>query len=384
MDNLAHSLAGLAAAKAGLERLSPGATSLCILAANSPDADVVVLLFSDRWSFLKYHRGITHSIFGTVILALALPVIFHFLDRLIARIRGRQHKTVLNGLLLASLLVTASHPLMDWTNNYGVRLLLPWSGKWFYGDLVFIVDPFIWLILGGAGFLLTSKAKWQIGLWLLPTLVLTYLVLTISPERGINNAFILRALWVAGLTILVISSTLGVAKRWEHRIAIAALCAVVMYWGGLAVLHTLAVRETRLAAAAIASQNGESVTDLAAMPTLANPFQWQCVVETERAAYRFDLSLLKSNRDYSNLVRHGRADIPTSAIVGRAETDWRAQIFLGFARFPVVRVADPDCVTQTLVQFADLRYTEPGKSRGTFTLDLPVDCPTDNSQQAHR
>jgi inner membrane protein len=52
MDNLTHSFLGLAAAKAGLEKLSPGATALCVLAANAPDADIVVLAFGDRWSFL--------------------------------------------------------------------------------------------------------------------------------------------------------------------------------------------------------------------------------------------------------------------------------------------------------------------------------------------
>jgi hypothetical protein len=50
------------------------------------------------------------------------------------------------------------------------------------------------------------------------------------------------------------------------------------------------------------------------------------------------------------------------------------QVFLGFARFPVAQLADPGCMTQTLVQLADLRYTEPGRSRGSFTLDVPVDC----------
>ena len=29
--------------------------------------------------------------------------------------------------------------------------------QWSYGDLVFIVDPYLWLILGGASFLLTCK-----------------------------------------------------------------------------------------------------------------------------------------------------------------------------------------------------------------------------------
>ena len=76
MDNLAHSLVGLAAAKAGLERLSPGATAVCLLAANAPDSDVAVLLVADRWTFLHYHRHITHSIVGTLALALILPLIF--------------------------------------------------------------------------------------------------------------------------------------------------------------------------------------------------------------------------------------------------------------------------------------------------------------------
>ena len=43
MDNLTHTLVGLAAAKAGLERLSLGATAVCLVAANSPDVDIVAL-----------------------------------------------------------------------------------------------------------------------------------------------------------------------------------------------------------------------------------------------------------------------------------------------------------------------------------------------------
>ena len=87
MDNLTHSLVGLTAAKAGLERLSPGASLVCVLAANSPDADIVVLAFGDRWDFLQHHRGITHAIVGVVILALLLPLIFSGVDRLWARLR---------------------------------------------------------------------------------------------------------------------------------------------------------------------------------------------------------------------------------------------------------------------------------------------------------
>ena len=104
MDNLTHSLVGLTAAKAGVDKLSPGATTLCVLAANSPDADILVLIFRGRWAFLEHHRGITHSIVGAALLALALPLVFYFGDRIIAQIRKREPQVKLGGLLIASIL----------------------------------------------------------------------------------------------------------------------------------------------------------------------------------------------------------------------------------------------------------------------------------------
>src|SRR5918998_1679973 len=158
MENLTHSLVGLAAAKAGLERLSPGATALCVLAANAPDADVVTTYWG-RWVYLHHHRGITHSIVGTLALAFILPLLFYGVERVVARVRGKPHSFRLRGLVIASLLATATHPLLDWTNNYGIRPFLPWSGRWYYGDLVFVIDPWIWLALGGACFLLTARTE---------------------------------------------------------------------------------------------------------------------------------------------------------------------------------------------------------------------------------
>ena len=383
MDNLAHSLVGLAAAKAGLERLSPGATAICILAANAPDGDVAVMLLTDRWTFLHYHRHITHSIVGTLAIALLLPLMFWLGDRVIARLRSRPPTVRLKGLLLASLIVSATHPFLDWTNNYGVRLLLPWSSQWFYGDLVFIIDPFIWLMLGGAAFLLTARRKWQLGIWLLLVSALTYLVLTATAERGLTNGLPLKSVWVIVITGLVLAHRLGVVQRWGPKVAWAAFGVLVSYWIGLAVVHSMALREVRMVAITLARQNGESVTDVAAMPTLANPFHWLCVVETDHAAYRFEISLTDSTPNLSGLSRYERADTFSSPFLVRGAQDWRAKIFLGFARFPVFKVAGADCMTETIVQLADLRYTQPGGSRGTFALELPVDCPL-GPEQASR
>jgi len=380
MDNLTHSLVGLAASKAGLERLSPGTTVLCILAANAPDSDIVTLI-GGRWNYLHHHRGITHSVLGAIVLGLTLPLIFYFADRLIARIRARRPAVRLKGLMIASLLVTATHPFMDWANNYGIRPFLPWSSQWFYGDFIFIIDPFLWMILGSACFLLTSKSKLLLGIWLLLALLFTYLVLTVPVQRGLDQPLVPRTIWIIVLIGLLVSFKLGAAQRWGSQIALAALVVIAVYWGSLASLHWFAINEARIEARAIVSQYGESITDIAAMATLANPFRWSCVLETDSAAYRFELSLAGSQSALSRLVRHERADTTDSPAVEQALQDERARIFLDFARFPVAKVVGADCLTQTLVQLADLRYTQPGSGRGTFSLDVPVDCPTQDTAQ---
>ncbi len=374
MDNLTHSLVGLAAAKAGLERLSPGTTALCILAANAPDTDIGVLLFGDRWTFLQHHRGITHSIVGTICLAFALPVIFYVFDRGWARFRGRAARTKLSGLLIASIVVSLTHPLLDWTNNYGIRFLLPWSPKWFYGDLVFIVDPFLWLILGGAAFLLSSETKFLKFIWATLAALLTFLVIAGPRSGNLPNPLLIGGLCIAALSALIVLFVKNAAERWGSKIALVAFSLVITYWGALAVAHSKALARAGEEAAKMVKPNGEAISRLAAMPTLANPLRWDCVFETGQATYRFDLSIGADSR-VERVIRYAKPSPELAATMEEISEDRRAQAFLGFARFPVVRLADPGCATQTLVQLADLRYTEPGRSRGSFSLELPVDCP---------
>ena len=382
MDNLTHSLIGLAASKAGLEKLSPGATTLCILAANSPDADIVTLYFGGRWAFLHHHRGITHSIVGAFVLALALPLIFYLADRIIARLRKRGPTVKLYGLLIASIIATATHPLMDWTNNYGMRFLLPWSSRWSYGDFVFIIDPFIWIILGGAAFLLTSKTKKQIILWVLLALISSYLVL-VGPSRltQVANATVIRAFWLVALIVVSTLYWKKVGLRLGSKVAVAALATVVIYLAGLAFAHSLALRQAETVAADLAGRNAEQVVKLAAMPTVANPTEWICAMETDRASYRFSVSLLRTGAGSADISRFEKPTGRKAEAVAQAERDYRSQVFLGFARFPALNVVGEDCATQTLVQFADIRYTEPGRGSGTFSLEVPVDCPVDNATE---
>lgn len=373
MDNLTHSLVGLAAAKAGLERWSPAATTLCVLAANAPDADILSLL-GGRWAYLHHHRGITHSIVGTLTLALLLPLLFYLGDLVVARLRHGPRRVRLRGLLFASLIVSATHPLMDWTNNYGLRPLLPWSERWFYGDLVFIVDPWLWLGLGGAAFLLTTERRWQLIAWVMLALLLTVLLFSAASSRaGLANPWALRLLWVTGLAALALTHYTHIARRVGSSLAMVALALVVAYWGGLSLAHQLAQSRALAAANSLGTQNGETLKSVAAMPTLANPARWQCVAETDRAIYRFELSLLEEGG--AGGVKHVRYEKPQGCAVEaveRASQDERARIFLGFARYPLARVQG-DCLSESLVQFADLRYTEPGaRGSGNFALEIPL------------
>ena len=51
-------------------------------------------------------------------------------------------------LLLLSYVGVLSHVGLDLLNTYGTRLLMPFDGRWFYGDALFIIDPWLWLALG--------------------------------------------------------------------------------------------------------------------------------------------------------------------------------------------------------------------------------------------
>jgi inner membrane protein len=378
MDNLAHSLVGLTSAKAGLDRLSPYATIVCVISANAADADFVSLL-GDRWSLLQYHRGITHSVVGTIAIGLLIPALAYAIERIGSGIRKREPRIRFRGLLLASMVAAATHPLMDWTNNYGVRPLLPWSGRWFYGDLVFIVDPYIWLTLGALAFLMTSNSRRKLFGWSFIGLIATLVVVAASRQSGPEGGAVKIALvvWIIGLLCTIGLRFFGVQRRVGQRTALTALALLLIYWVGLGFAHRAAAAQTLSIANSIAAPHNERVIRAATMPSEANPFRWQAVAETDAAIYKFPVSVVNdsSDIDKSTVARFEKPAGVAAQLVSVAERDRRAQALLGFARFPLARVNTDNCLGQALVQFADLRYTEPGRGRGNFSVNIPVDCP---------
>jgi inner membrane protein len=155
LDNLTHSLVGLFLARAGFKRATPFGTAILVLAANAPDVDVIGW-FWGRPTWLHWHRNITHSLLGAPAMALLSVAVV----ALCARKRIHWWPA-----FLIALLGVASHLLLDLTNAYGVRLLLPFSGHWTHWDITPVVDFAIWalLLLGVAAPALSRLVGSEIG-----------------------------------------------------------------------------------------------------------------------------------------------------------------------------------------------------------------------------
>ena len=72
MDNIAHTLAGLALAEAGLKRRTALGTATLAIAANLPDVDALIYFIGDGADALAFRRGWTHGPIAMLLLPLAL------------------------------------------------------------------------------------------------------------------------------------------------------------------------------------------------------------------------------------------------------------------------------------------------------------------------
>lgn len=146
MDNLCHTLVGAALAQTGLKKRTGLGAATLMIGANFPDIDIVAVPLGRATEF---RRGWTHGTLALVVLPFVLTALMIAWDRYRRRSgsSGRAH-VIPRELLLLSTLSILTHPTLDWMNSYGLRWLMPFSGHWFYGDSLFIVDPWLLLILG--------------------------------------------------------------------------------------------------------------------------------------------------------------------------------------------------------------------------------------------
>ena len=148
MDPICHTLFGAALGSTGLERKTRFGRATLILGANLPDIDVISYGWSETVA-LEVRRGTTHGILAL----LTLPVLLAGAMMLLSRSKPRkagQPAANFKWLLALSAVSVISHSTLDFLNVYGLRWLMPIDSRWFFGDILYIVDPWMWGILTGA------------------------------------------------------------------------------------------------------------------------------------------------------------------------------------------------------------------------------------------
>ncbi len=127
MDPITHAVSGAVLARA-LPRyhLPPSQVMLLAVLAMLPDADYILTFISDT-IYLRYHRGITHSI-------LMLPLWTWLLYAMLNKTR-----TAIPAWLIAAAI--ALHIGLDLITSFGTMILAPFSDWRAALDLVFIIDP---------------------------------------------------------------------------------------------------------------------------------------------------------------------------------------------------------------------------------------------------
>jgi inner membrane protein len=190
MDNLCHTLVGVAVTQAGWKRKTALATATSAIAANLPDLDILVFL-TDTPS-VAFRRGITHGLPAQVLLPIAFAGLMWWIGR--RRQRPDAPAPHFGWLLTISYVGIFTHVFLDFLNTYGIRLLSPISPRWFYGDAVFIIDIWLWLILG-AGVLLARRSR----------------------PRHARIALLGAAVYVAGMLVSARAARAIVEDRWVAR-----------------------------------------------------------------------------------------------------------------------------------------------------------------------
>jgi inner membrane protein len=323
MDPLTHTLVGANLASTRLGLTTRFAAAALVIGANLPDVDAILYFTGHEDEALGFRRGWTHGILALFVLPVLLAAALYAIDR----IRPSATRTArLKPLLLLSFLAVWTHPFLDWLNTYGMRWLMPFDGRWFYGDSVYIMDPWLWLALG-VGFLAARRPTViTVGAWMFFTGAIVWVVGRRSPEY----------LGVVGLVALALLMALvwrpGVARA--ESFARGALVVAALYIGARLIIHAVAVNEAGRQLAQSWSIPS-SVERLLVGPHPLDPLRWNFTAQTEDTYYYGTL----------DLVAGGITLHPETLPVAKDSPEYRAAAqdpsvrgFMTWVRFPSYRV----------------------------------------------
>lgn len=351
MDPLTHTLVGASLAQSGLRTQSRFAAAALIVGANVPDVDALAYFLTDSDTSLWIRRGWTHGIPALFVWPFVLVGAFVLLERLFQEDGAAPVRPI--RLWAVGAVGVWSHPALDWLNNYGMRWWMPFDGTWYYGDAVFILDPWMWLLLGGAVGLSQKRDPTRRAAFGVMAIIASALVLFAVPGLLIS-----KALWFAGLGVISVN-IFGNNRRTPmqghpgRRSAQLAVAAFILYVGAMLWIARSAVQSTHR----LAQAQGLTLERVMVGPTPLTPFVKDVVIETQ-TGYRF------GNWRIGFPFTQARLELSTQSIpklegelTEQIETAWHSNPIRGFrnwARFPSVQV-DATAPARRF-HFFDVRY----------------------------
>ena len=386
MDNVTHALAGalLAATTIRLVERRTGeppttfrraAFTIGILSAELPDGDLVysgASLGMGKLGYLLHHRGHTHTILFAVVGAVVVWAL-----ALAMRRQLRTH-AFSRPLLWLALVGTGSHLVLDYTNSYGVHPFWPFDTRWFYGDAVFIVEPWLWIVALPPLIFIARRVAWRV----LGGLLLTG-ILVAAWRMDMVGTGVAAVLTGGAVLWLAVMRTVAPASR-------AALA--VLGWLTLeGVFFTAAGGSRRL----VVREVGGAFRDVVLAPSPGNPLCLSALVVSERdGVYRVSSATVAPawrvypaaacRSDARGLSRVGTSDLaPTPAIAWGgswsapvselrqiAAGNCEAAAALRFIRVPIWRRGANGDVT-----VSDLRFGEGEGSFASIEARSSASCP---------
>lgn len=339
MEPVTHCLTGACLSRSGFNRKTAWATLAMVLAAEAPDVDMLWGLRSPV-AELQHHRGLTHTLLFAPVMALLVTglvwILVRLADRLPDRVRPRRAPIPIRWgwLWLGALVADLSHLALDYTTSYGLRPLLPFSGRWHAWSIEYLFDP--WLFLA-----------------LVLALVIPALLALVDQEVGARRPLFRGRGW-----------------------AIAALVFLLGWWG-------LRAWEQSQAIGLVSSGGyaGAPLLRVAAEPGMWSPFQWRVLMETAGKYQTAQVDTLTgqvSTSGYDDVVYKPKV----TPAVEAAERTYLGRVYLGWSQWPVVEdlgaVRAPGASYAPrpgwhTVEFQDLRFGY-APNQGD-RLDAPPDTP---------
>lgn len=278
MDPITHGLAGAVIARAGFSKsLGKWGPVTGVIVALSPDSDFILRLFGEE-TFLRYHRGITHSIVFLPVYSLFLALLFQRLSQRLSKPGRLFHFYILCFLSLLS------HILLDLMTSFGTMALAPLTDRRLSWDLVFIVDPYFTAIL------------------LIPFL-LAYLLK--GYKRGLG-----------ALSLFLLIPYIGICISNHH--------------------HAIST------AYRLAEEKGVHPNLIAALPQPLSPYKWAVLVDTGDTMYQSFIEINTNGEDAHNRKNVVWEKWPDSPWIEKALKLPGVEFYMWFARFPVATVREMD------------------------------------------